>query len=160
VGQELDPAARAVRPHGLLRAEEDLLVRAGAVLEGLLDLQELAPLPLAAVEGDRELPAEAREVRHPHALERLQVLGGVELRLAQAEDLLAGARPVALRAHRQERPALLLDRDPEGEAPVLRALDDPGGHGSAGIYTSVCCDRQQECLSWRRRQRRIITSRT
>ena len=128
-GEELDPPARAVGADALLGAEEDLLVGAGPVLEGLLDLQELAALPLGAVEGDRELAAEARQVRDGHPLVRLERLRRVELRLAQAEDLAARARPMALRAHGQERPALLLDRDAEGEPPVLRALDDPGGHG-------------------------------
>jgi len=54
---------------------------------------------------------------------------GADALLGAEEDLGAGARPVALRAHGQQRPALLLDRDPEGEPAVLRALDDPGGHG-------------------------------
>ena len=115
--------------HPLLGAEEDLLVGARTVLEGLLDLQELAALPLGAVERDGELAAEARQVRDPHALEGHEVLRGVELRLSQTEDLAAGAWPVTLRPHREERPALLLDRDAEGEAAILRALDDPGGHG-------------------------------
>jgi len=43
----------------LLGTEEDLLIVAWPILEGLLDLQELAALPLRAVEGHRELPAEA-----------------------------------------------------------------------------------------------------
>ncbi len=87
-----------MRPDGLLGPEEDLLVGAGAVLERLLDLQELAPLPLAAVEGDGELAAEPRDVGDGHALEGLEVLRRVELGLAQAEDLLPGAGPVALGA--------------------------------------------------------------
>jgi hypothetical protein len=31
------------------------------------------------------------------------------------------------------RPPFLLDRDAEGEAAVLRALDDPGGHGRSPL---------------------------
>jgi hypothetical protein len=72
-------------------------------------------------------------VRDRHSLERLERLRRVELGLAPAEDLAACARPVVLRADGQQRPALLLDRDAEGEPPVLRALDDSGGHGRGRI---------------------------
>jgi len=65
--------------------------------------------------------------------EWLQVFRRVELCLPQAEDLAARARPVALRADGEKRPALLLDGDPEGESPVLRALADPGGHGRSAL---------------------------
>jgi hypothetical protein len=160
VRQELDPPARAVRPDGLLGPEEDLLVGARAVLERLLDLQELAPLPLRAVEGDRELAAEAREVGDPHALEGLEVLRRVELGLAQAEDLLPGARPVTLRAHRQQRAAVLLDRDADllsthrRDPSVEHWRYEPRGGGPDSSRAGLCSgtlSRPSECRSEPRR---------
>ena len=77
-------------------------------------------------------PTRAR-VRDGHALDGLERLLGIEVHLAQAEDLRPGPGPEVLRADGEQGLAVLLDPDPVREPRVDGSLDDPvGGHGGLG----------------------------
>jgi hypothetical protein len=97
----------------------------------LADREELAALAHGSVEDHGKLASHAAEVNHRHPLDPLDMLLRIGGRaLAEAEDLLARARPRRLGAHREQQAPVLLNRDAEREAAVGGALDGPeGGHG-------------------------------
>lgn len=106
-------------------AEEELLDGGAAAFRLFQDAEEFAAFALWPVEDDREFAAHAGEVGDGHPFERFEVFDGVELTLPEAEDLLAGAGPGGLGAHREDDLAVPFDADAERQAAVDGAFDDP-----------------------------------
>jgi hypothetical protein len=118
--------------HGRLGEPEDLLIRGWLawcrLLVALLDDLEVAALLAGAVQNGGQSLAVALERHDRHALDDIADVdraGGALL--AQAEDVLIGARPPLANQQRQHRIGLLVPIDSQavGELRVAAPLDHP-----------------------------------